>query len=109
VTVYLINRRRKVMNKEVAIKAVVKLLGYSMAKENEQVIQFADGVVDVVIGEMFGYKAKNAEECYKCNFCIPDWDWDEDMCVLSDNKLSVEIEDLWLTCPKPEKPGGASK
>jgi hypothetical protein len=104
VTVYLINRRRKVMNKEAAIKAVDKIIQKSLARKGLFLCTMPiHEIVDAVIGELFGYKAKSDEDCSKCLFCrkLPGWikaecaigkEPDENTCV------------LWLTCPKPEKP-----
>jgi hypothetical protein len=102
-----VRRKEKAMNKEAAIKRMHKIF---LEWVNGPSLKFPYNiVVDAVIGEMFGWKAENGEECYKCNFCIPDWEWGEYICVLSDNGWKSGLDDLWLTCPKPEKPGGADK
>jgi hypothetical protein len=94
------------LNKESAIKRVTEIIEAWLCDELGKMGSLhCSEIVDAVIGELFGYKAKSDEDCSKCLFCrkLPGWikaecaigkEPDENTCV------------LWPTCPKPERPKG---
>jgi hypothetical protein len=90
------------VNKEAAIKAVDKIIQKSLARKGLFLCTMPiHEIVDAVLGELFGWKAKNAEECLKCPFNRNGW---YEMACTFEFTGWIDSEDFWLTCPKPEKP-----
>jgi len=104
------------MNKEAATKEVIELLIHWLSDFSlrTSTANTANKIVDAVIGELFGYKAERAEDCWACK-CLKYDSWDNPLCILGDGEIVRSIGELYPacstgelypTCPKPERPKG---
>jgi hypothetical protein len=89
------------VNKEPAIKRVREILiewAYSPLLKLP-----SDIIVDAVIGELFGWKAKRPNDCADCRFYRLGDIFDHHCCDLQNYGWRATGCDLWPTCPKPKR------
>jgi hypothetical protein len=100
------------LNKESAIKRVTEIIEAWLCDELGKMGSLhCSEIVDAVIGEMFGWKAKSSEGCEECLFynVVEDpreeySEKNEHMCLFGTIDCFDSLSDLWPTCPKPKRP-----